>query len=327
MYDLIIIGSGAAGLAAAIYAGRYQIKTMVVGKQFGGETSIAATIGNYPGILAVDGYDLMGRMKEQAVQLGAEVVDGEVVEVKKQQHCFSVFTAESQEYQSKALLFALGTERRKLGLPNEAALTAKGVHYCVTCDGPLYSGRVIGIVGGGDASVKGANLAAQYAKKIYLITREQELRAEPVNLEQMKQLGDKVEVIYETAVQELVAREGGVGLSKIVLSKPFNQSVDLALDGLFVEVGALPNVALARSLGVELDDKGYIKVNSMMETNIDGVFAAGDVTNHFGAFKQDITAAAQGAVATTSAFKDLKIHGGEICEVHARPARNAFTKK
>lgn len=320
MYDLIIIGTGAAGLAAAVYAGRYKIKTLVLGREFGGETATASTIWNYPGILAIDGYDLMGKMKEQAGKLGAEIAEGQAVKITKQNHCISVFDQAGKEYQSKTLILALGTERRKLGLSNEKDLTGKGIHYCVTCDGPLYSNRTIAIVGGGDASVKGANLAAVYAKKVYLITREKELRAEPVNLEQMKALGHKIEIVYESAVKEVVPKKGGIGLEKIILATG-EKTGDLKLDGLFVEIGALPNVELAKQLGVELDDKGYIKVDNYMQTNIDGVFAAGDTTNHFGSFKQDITAAALGAMAATSVFKDLGIHGSEVCELHAQPTR------
>jgi thioredoxin reductase (NADPH) len=317
MYDLIIIGTGASGLAAAVYAGRYKIKTLVVGKEFGGETSTAWTISNYPGIPEIDGYELMTRMRDQAKNNGAEILEGEVTKIVKQGHCISVFVGE-QEYQSKTLIFALGTERRKLGLPNEKDLVGKGVHYCVTCDGPLYTHKTIAIIGGGDASVKGTNLAGVYAKKVYLITREKELHAEPVNYDMMKKLGDKVEVIYESQVKEIVPKSSGLGLEKIVLNTA-GKDGNLAVDGLFVEIGALPNVELAKSLGVELDDRGYIKVDNFMQTNIDGVFASGDTTNHFGPFKQDITAAATGAMAATSAFKDLGLHGSEVCEIHAKP--------
>lgn len=317
MYDLIIIGTGASGLAAAVYAGRYKMKTLVIGKEFGGETSTAWTISNYPGIAEIDGYELMNRMRDQAKNNGAEIVEGEVTKVEKHGHCISVFAGDT-EYQSKVLIFALGTERRKLGLSNEKELVGKGVHYCVTCDGPLYTSKTIAIVGGGDASVKGTNLAGVYAKKVYLITREKELHAEPLNYDQMKKLGDKVEVIYEAQVKEIVPKASGMGLEKIVLDTN-GKTGDLSIDGLFVEIGALPNVALAQAVGVELDERGYIKVDNFMQTNIDGIFASGDTTNHFGAFKQDITAAATGAMAATSAFKDLGLHGSEVCEVHAKP--------
>ncbi len=321
MYDLIIIGTGASGLSAAIYAGRYKMKTLVIGKEFGGETSTAWIISNYPGLPEIDGYELMTRMRDQAKTTGAEILEGEVSRIVKQGHCISVFVGEN-EYQGKTLIFALGTERRKLGLSNEKSLVGKGVHYCVTCDGPLYTGKTIAIVGGGDASVKGANLAGVYAKKVYLITREKELHAEPINYDMMKKLGDKVDVIYDSQVEEIVSKSSGLGLEKIVLNTG-GKSGELKIDGLFVEIGAVPNVELAKSIGVELDERGYIKVDNFMQTNIDGVFAAGDTTNHFGAFKQDITAAATGAMAATSAFKDLGLHGSEVCEVHAKPVVDA----
>ena len=314
-YDLIIIGSGAAGLGAALYSGRYRLKTLVIGKEFGGETAKAGTIENYPGIQATDGYELMKVMKQQAKNLGVESLDAEVTEAKREEHCFEV-CADKTTYQTHAIIFAIGAERRRLNLPNEKELTSKGVHYCVTCDGPVYNGKTIAMVGGGDASVKGAVLAAEYVSKLFLIVRGKEVTAEPINLERMKKLGDKIEVLLETEVKEIV---GENKLEKVVLSREFKGSNELVVDGLFVEIGAVPNVFLAKSLGVELDDHGYIKADNMMQTNIDGVFAAGDAVNHFGSFKQDITAAAMGAVAATSAYNDRKVHG-ELCELHAVPA-------
>lgn len=314
-YDLIIIGSGAAGFGAALYAGRYRMKTLVLGKEFGGETAKAGSIENYPGVFALDGYELMGVMKKQAAALGVEFVDGEVSGIVRQEHCFEVRT-ERMTYQTHAILFATGAERRRLGLPNEKELTGKGVHYCVTCDGPVYGGKTIALVGGGDASVKGVVLAAEYVNKAYLIVRGKEVTAEPINLERLKALGEKVEVLLETEVKEIV---GTKMLKKLILSRPYKGSSELVVDGLFVEVGATPNVALAQSLGVKLDERGYIKVDNMMQTNVDGVFAAGDTVNHFGSFKQDITAAGMGAVAATSAYGDRKVHG-DICELHALPA-------
>ncbi|PIQ66217.1 MAG: thioredoxin reductase [Candidatus Zambryskibacteria bacterium CG11_big_fil_rev_8_21_14_0_20_42_18] len=313
-YDLIIIGSGAAGLGAALYSGRYRLKTLVLGKEFGGETAKAGTIENYPGAPAVDGYELMNVMKQQTLAISTEFSNDEVSGIAKHEHCFEVVTGK-MTYQTHAIIFATGAERRRLGLPNEKELTGRGVHYCVTCDGPVYGGKTIAMVGGGDASVKGAVLAAEYVNKLFLIVRGKEVSAEPINLERMKTLGDKIEVILETEVKEVVGKNK---LEKVVLSRPFKGSTDLVLDGLFVEIGATPNVLLAQKLGVVLDERGHIEVDNMMQTNIDGVFAAGDVVNHFGSFKQDITAAAMGAVAATSAYNDRKVHG-ELCEMHAVP--------
>ncbi len=317
-YDLVIIGSGAAGLAAAIYTGRYRMKALVIGKEFGGETAKAGTIENYPGVASIDGFELMEAMKKQAKALKVEVIDGEALAVKREGHCFEV-SVEDTTYRASALLFASGAERRRLGLPNEKELTGRGVHYCVTCDGPVYGGKTIAVVGGGDASVKGVNLAAEYVQKVYLLVRGKEVIAEPINAERMKALGDKVEILFETSVKEII---GTKKLEKLVLSKPYKGSTNLVVDGVFVEIGAQPNVELARSLGVELDEFGYVKTDNLMRTNVDGVFAAGDITNHFGRFKQDITAAAQGAVAATSAYEDHKVHG-DLCEIHAMPPQPA----
>ncbi len=314
-YDLIIIGSGAAGLSAGIYAGRYRMNTLVIGKEFGGETAKAGAIENYPGFQSIDGYELMDFMKQQATKLHVEMLDAEVTNVSRQKHCFTI-TADKKTYETNTIVFAVGAERRRLGLPNEKELTGRGVHYCVTCDGPVYTGKTIAMVGGSDASVKGAILAAEYVKKVFLIVRGKEVKAEPINFEHLQRLGDRVEIILETGVKELVGKNR---LEKVVFSRPYKGLSEFIIDGLFVEIGAIPNVELAQSLGVELDERGYIKVDNIMQTNIDGVFAAGDAVNHFGSFKQDITAAAMGAVAATSAYNDHKIHG-ELCSIHLRPA-------
>lgn len=315
-YDLIIIGSGAAGLGAAIYSGRYRAKTLIISKEFGGEAAKAGAIENYPGFELIDGYDLMDLMKQQAAKLKVKMLDAEVTDITRQGHCFTV-SADKKTFTSSAILLAVGAERRRLGLPNEKELNGKGVHYCVTCDGPVYTDRTIALVGGGDASVKEAVLAAEYVKKIFLIVRGKEITAEPINLERLKNLGDKVEIILETEVKKLV---GPGKLEKIILSRPYQGSAELIIDGLFVEIGAVPNVGLAKRLDVELDEQNYIKVNDLMQTNIDGVFAAGDAVSHFGPFKQNITSVALGAVAATSAYNDLKLHG-ELCRLHARPAK------
>jgi len=316
-YDLIIIGSGTAGLSAGLYAGRYRMKTLVIGAEFGGETASAGVIENYPGVKAIDGYDLEKIIHEQAQSLGVEIKPARVKEVRRDEaeHCFTVATDDAA-YRGNTLIFTTGAERRKLGLPNEDNLRGRGVHYCVTCDGPVYSGKTIALVGGGDASIEGANLAAEYVQKIYLIVRGKEITAEVINLERFRKLGGKIEVLLENEVKEIV---GADKLEKLVLAKPHNGSTDLAADGLFVEVGAVPNVELPKRLGVELDERGYIKTDTMMKTNVDGIFAAGDAVNHFGSFKQDITAAALGAVAATSAYNDHKVHG-ELCMLHAMPA-------
>lgn len=302
VYDVIIAGSGAAGLSAAIYTGRYLMKTLVVRGEFGGETAKAGVIWNYPGTPNVDGYELMKNFEKQAKQAGAEIVDGLIDGVQKVGEEFSVTVksgSKSVEYRTRTLIFTQGSKRRRLGLPNEDELTSKGVHYCVTCDGPLYGGKTVAVVGGGDASAKAVLFLADYAQKIYYIVRSDKLRAEPVNQEAVEKLGDKVEMLWNT---QIVALSGTSKLDKVTL----NGGKELALDGLFVEIGADPDTKAALSLGTTLDPLGYVAVDANMRTNIPNVYAAGDAVNHFGPFKQTITAAALGAVAATSAYNDLK---------------------
>lgn len=308
VFDVIIVGGGAAGLSAGMYAGRYMIKAAIIrGPKPGGETATASTIENWPGTLSIDGLELVQNMEKHAKASGAEVFDGEVTKIEKNGNCFHS-TVGDDVYISKTVILATGSERRKLGLLNEDNLRGKGVSYCATCDAPLYKEKTIAIIGGGDSSVKGANLAARFAKKTYLITRGKKLKGEPVNLEQLKEKKN-VEVVYENGVKEIV---GDKIIEKIVLKKPLNGSTELALHGLFVEVGALPRTELSEMLGLDLE-RGYIKVDRFMHTNVDGVYAAGDISNGTGDFKQDITAAAQGAMAATSAYKYIGAHKDIVC--------------
>lgn len=302
MFDLIIIGSGVSGLSSAIYAGRYNLKTLVLGKEFGGETIKAGIIWNYPGIEKADGYEMMKTMAGQARSHGAEMKEEAVVAIEKRPDGnFEVKTAKNV-YSGKAIVFANGSKRRELGLPNEVKLKGRGVHYCITCDGPVYKGKTIAIVGGGDASVKAAILASEYAGKIYLLVRDQ-IRAEPTNIEEMKRLGDKVEILLQTEVKDLV---GENKLEKIVLTKEFNGLNELKIDGLFVEIGSIPDTEIAGKIGVSLEKNREIIVDNFMNTNIAGVFASGDITSFFGSFKQCITGAAMGAVAAMSAYKYIR---------------------
>lgn len=320
MTDVFIIGSGMAGLSAAVYAARYNLSTLVVGHEFGGATSTAWTIENYPGYVAIDGYDLMMKVKEQAESIGAKLVTDKVIALEKKDHNFVITTEEGQTYEAKTVILASGAARKKLNLPREDEFAlGKGIHYCTTCDGPLYKEKVVAVVGAGDAAVKGLNLAVQYAQQIHWLIRGDRIKAEPFNYEKVKHyFGNKIEVHYNTEVAELL---GDKRLEKVKLST----GQELVVDGVFVEIGAEPEVKLAQSQGVELDEFGYVKVNNMMETSVPGIYAAGDVTNFFGHFKQDITAAAMGSVAATSAFKYIQ-HSHPGHETDASAAEPAAEK-
>lgn len=317
IYDVAIIGSGVAGLAAGLYCGRYLLNTIIFEKEPGGETATAGKIANYPGVKPIDGYELTKIMREQASEVGAEFESTPVSSIEHTGHCYLLKVGE-ETFHATTIIYAAGAEYRKLNIPNEKELTGKGVHYCVTCDGPLYTGKKIAIVGGGDSAIKAATLASEYAEKVYVINREAELGGEPVNKQNMEAVGDKIEVLYETEIEEIVGEDK---FEKAVLTKEYNGSKELDIDGLFVEIGYIPNVNLVVPLGVTLGEHGYIDVDKMMRTGVDGLFVAGDTMNHFGPFKQAITAAASGALAATSAYEDIKKHG-DLCPLHHQPSEH-----
>ena len=317
VYDLLIVGSGAAGLSAGLYAGRYKMKTLIIGEEFGGETAVAGTIWNYPGSQGIDGYELMKIIKKQAENVGAKVMNGKVADIKNENGCFEVLV-EEKKINAKTILLATGAKYRRLGLANEDKFTGNGVHFCVTCDGPVYTDKVVAVVGGGDSAVKGVNELAKYAKKIYLLVRSDKFKAEPINQDEMKKLPEgKVEILFNTEVKEIISE--GDKFAGVSLSRDINGNSRLDIDGIFVAIGAVPNTGLAKNLGVNLNQQGYVKVTDTMKTNIEGVYAAGDIVDFFGGFKQDITAAAAGAVAATSAYNYYKVNGN-LCKVHWVPS-------
>ena len=292
-YDLIIIGTGPGGMNAAVYAGRYMLKTLVLGELPGGMMGETDNICNFLSYKSISGMDLFLKMEAQAKSVGAEIKNEKVTEISKKD-LFEVKTA-TDTYSTKKVIIATGSEKRKLGLPNEEQLLGKGISYCATCDGAFYQGKKIAVVGGGNSAVKSALLLSEYANKVIIIYRKPDFtRVEPAWVDNINQ-NEKVEVIFNEEVQELL------GENKLTGVKLKNQ--ELVLDGLFVEIGSEPAKKLVEPLGVELDGK-FIKVNGKKKTNIPGLFAVGDVTN--GIMKQIITAAADGAIAANIAYKEIR---------------------
>ena len=312
-YDVLIAGQGAAAFAAAMYAARYQIRPVVIGETFGGETATGGLIENYPGYPEIDGFELMMHFREQADKYQVPVIDDKIVGITRLEHCFDATTESGEHYQGSTVILAVGRERRKLGVEHEDEWTGRGVSYCSTCDAPLHRDNVVAVVGGGDASVKGAVLLSKYARTVYVVYRGSHFtRPEPVNLRLLDERTN-VERIFNANVVEL---KGEDGLSAVVLDRDHNGSSELEVDGLFIEIGADPRAELARQLGVALNEKGEITVDGSMRTNVHGVFAAGDVTDASGDLKQTITAASQGALAATAAYGDVSEHA-DACGVHA----------
>ena len=301
--DVLIAGQGAGAFAAGLYSARYRMNTTIVGETFGGETAIGGVIENYPGAPDIDGFELMLKMQEQVQKHDVPVVNAKVEHIRRVDDCFEADLSDGPAVHAASVILAVGRERRKLGLPHEKEWTGKGVSYCSTCDGPLYRGKVAAIVGGGNAAVEGAILTAKYATDVYLIyRRERFTRPEPVLLRQLAEAGN-VHVLFETRVTELIGSDEG-GLEAIRLSRSHDGSDVLKVDGIFIEAGADPRLDLPRELGLDINPQtNEVHVDRMMRTGVEGVYAAGDLTDGSGPLKQTITAAAQGAVAALSAYQ------------------------
>jgi thioredoxin reductase (NADPH) len=308
-YDVIIIGIGPAGLTASIYASRYKLSNLVIGKTLAGELSHAKRVENYPGFISISGIELGQKWQEQAEKLGADILIkevGRIDKLKEEKARFLVTINKDESYKARALIVATGSERRRLNIPGEKEYMGKGVTYCTTCDSPFFKDKTVVLVGGSDSAVSGAIHTAQYAKKTIIIYRGEKLRAEPIWLEEWQKLEqqDKGEVIYNTNILEIIGDNTKV--TAVKLDNPYQGKNILKTDGVFVEIGGVPGTTLVQPLGVDIDEAGYVKVEDTMETNIHGLFCAGDMITKSKVIKQATIAMGQGARAAASAFKFLK---------------------
>lgn len=295
-YDLVILGAGAAGLTATIYAQRYGMKSVVIGKEFGGATAWAGEIENYPGFIGT-GRELMDKFKSQAEKFGAEFITGDIQNVIKEGNKFVVELYE-QKIIGKTIMSGLGSEHRKLNIIGEEKFFGKGLSVCATCDGNFFKGKDVVVIGGGDAAAKAILYLSEICAKVYASYRKEPLRCEPIYLERIKNKKN-VELIYNSVPTEIIGENKVSGLKiKAVDGHKISKNI-LKIDGVFSEIGSDPIVKPFESLGLELD-KGHIMVDKEGKTNIPGFYAAGDGTNN--PFKQTITAAASGAIAAYSAY-------------------------
>ena len=303
MMDLAIIGLGCAGYTAAIYAARYKLSTFLVGGVAGGLGITAAEVGNWPGEIDITGPDLMEKFRKHAASFEHVTIrNAWVKKIEKKNGGFALFLDDDTVVEAKTVIFAMGSNKRHLGIPGEEQFSGKGVTYCATCDAFFYKGKTVAVIGGGDSAVEGAAIAAQVAKTVYLVHRRNEFRAEPYWVDRVKAKPNVV-MVLERQVQEVL---GDVKVTGIRLDKPFNGSDTLAVDGVFIEIGADPATELAKSLGCLTDEKGYLKVDNAMRTAVPGLFAAGDITNASNYFAQFVTAAGEGSIAANSAFQYLQ---------------------
>lgn len=309
MYDLIIIGAGPAGFAASIYASRYKLNHLVVGNIFDGAMTKAHLVENWPGEKSIKGYDLIMKFYEHAKNLGAEIAQESIVEVKigdrlnlSLSSYFIVKTENNKTYEAKSLLVALGAKSKKLNISGEDKFLGKGVSYCAVCDGALFKNKIVGIVGGSNSAAMAAIMLSEHASKVFLIYRGQFLKCEPIVAENLEK-NSEVKIIYNTNVTMI---GGEKRVEFIEIDNEYEGKKSLKLDGLFIEVGSIPFVNLIRKLGVKTDQNGFIIIDQSGATNIDGIYAAGDITNGSNGLRQIITAASEGAIAATSIYKYLK---------------------
>ncbi|MFA6423228.1 MAG: FAD-dependent oxidoreductase [Patescibacteria group bacterium] len=292
--DLVIIGGGPAALAASIYASRYGIKHKVLAHSYGGEMAKAYLVENYPGFPQIRGYELAQKIQEQAASYKeAELITTKVDEVKKTDDHFIV-TTENDQYESNAILLAYGLKRKHLNVDGEKEFAGKGVAYCATCDAPFYKNKTVAVIGGGNSAYTAAIMLAGYATKVFLIMIEKTPIAEKIWIEKL-QNHKNVEVLYENSVKKI---EGEQTVNNIVLNKKYNDSEDLEVQGIFIEIGYAPDLTFVKMLEIETDPTSRIKVDKLGETNIEGAYAAGNICDRFGTFDQIIAAEASGIAAT-----------------------------
>ena len=303
IYDTIIVGMGPAAYTASIYVSRYKLKNLIIGKEPGGQINEAHMIENYPGFASISGAELMVKFKEHTEKFKPDFVFSEVRGIMKQKNgIFKIVDENKKSYIGKTVILATGMTYRKLQIPGENDFIGKGVSYCFVCDGLFFKDKEVAIIGGGDSAAMGASYLADIGKKVYLIFRKDSLTAEPFWEEKVKS-NPKIELIPNTNIEEI---KGANSVQEIILDNPYKKKKALPVQGVFIEIGSLPSLALAKELGIQVDEKGYIKVKDNQETNISGVFAAGDVTAASNKYRQVVVAAAEGAIAAGAVFKFLQ---------------------
>ncbi|BCN29651.1 thioredoxin-disulfide reductase [Anaeromicropila herbilytica] len=300
-YELIIIGSGPAGLTSAIYASRAEIDTLIIEKNpvSGGQIINTYEVDNYPGLPGINGFDLAMKFREHSEKLGASFVMGEVSHYDIEGPIKKITLDNGDKYEAKAVIIATGAIYRKLEVKGEKELTGMGVSYCATCDGAFFRNKTTVVVGGGDVAVEDAIFLARLCKKVYVIHRRDEFRAAKTLTTQLSKM-ENVEIIWDTVVDEIIGKELVKAVK--VRNKKTNEEKTIDTDGVFIAVGNMPSSDVFKEI-LKTDEVGYIVADESCTTNIDGVFVAGDIRTK--SLRQIITAASDGANAITSVERYL----------------------
>jgi len=311
LYDIIILGGGPAGCAAAVYAARKQLKTLLITESFGGQSIVSADIQNWIGEKSVSGFDLAKKFEEHA-RAFPDMVDIRMPErvsaVRKisaedntRDHDFEVATDTGATYRGKTLILAIGARRRKLNIPGEEQFNGKGVAYCSTCDAPLFGGKRVAVVGGGNAGLEAVTDLIPYADKIYLLEYGATLKGDPVTQDRIRQ-SPKVEIILNAQTQSITGNTFVTNLN--YLDRATNETKTLDVEGVFVEIGSVPNSEIVKDL-VALDKYGQVMIDSKhASTSLPGIFAAGDITDD--PYKQNNISAGDAVKAALAAYAYLQ---------------------
>lgn len=300
IYDVVIIGAGPAGLTAAIYTSRRAMKTLVISKDIGGQLSLTDDVENYPGFESIEGLSLSQKFQEQAAKTGSEFLFEEVTGLVKAEGGFLLTTMSDKNIKAKTVILAFGLTPRALDVPGEKELTGKGITYCATCDGPLYRGKTVVVVGGGNSALDAAEYLSKIAKRVYLLHRRGEFRGEQVLIDKVKAT-DNIEIIYNANTKEV---KGQNKVEALVYTTTEGQENEIEVEGVFIEIGHMAKTSWLSDIGVELTDRKEIKISVDNETNIKGIFAAGDITEI--TYKQAVISAGEGCKAALQAYRYLQ---------------------
>lgn len=297
MYDIVIIGSGPAGLSAAIYAKREMLNAVVVEREYmaTGQIALSERVDNYPGLYGESGYDLGEKLLSHATKLGAEITEGEIKKISHGSGSYTVHFSDGNSYDTKTIIYAAGAKPRKLDIVGESEFTGKGVSYCAVCDGAFYKGKTVAVVGGGDTALQDALLLSKIAEKVYLIHRREEFRANKILQDKVKHT-DNIYLLLNSVPTQIS------GEKKVSSVKFLRNGTECSIDvnGVFVAVGSVPNSSLLVGIA-NLDKNGYVAADENGVTSAEGIFAAGDVRTK--QLRQVVTAVSDGANCVVSAEK------------------------
>lgn len=305
MYDLIIIGSGPAGMTAGIYAARREMKVLIIGKEIGGQMVWASEIENYPGFEKISAFDLINKFKEQTVNFGVEMKNDEVKQVERTDEGNFLLHTNRETFEAKTVIVAMGLSPRRLAVKGEVEFNGRGVSYCANCDGPFFKNKKVAVIGGGNSALDAAEVLSKIASQVYLIQHNDKFKAFDSLVAEVQDR-ENIEIILNADVESI---EGENKVEKIKIADvKSKEEREIELDGVFIEVGRIASTDLVGEF-VDRNEKHQIIVNSKTETKTPGLFAAGDVTNCD--FKQITIATGQATIAALEAYQYLQLKSGK----------------